>query len=225
MKRLRVKKRDGIIAAVTLLVAGGFAVGVKAIINAQPRLSYSEKGVTIAWLPSTVTRWKSTIEADAKKYNIDANLVAVIMTLESGGYTKADSGEAVGLMQITPATGGDIATKFAKDNISDYDLTNPTTSIEFGIAYLAYLRDEFCDDSTGPDWACVELVAAGYNGGPGAANRVYKGEGLIDTETVVYARDAFNMFREGKATKSPTYERWLERGGHDLVDKAKAENN
>lgn len=225
MKIVKVKKRDIIVAVITLVVVGGLGMGMKAIFDMRPRLPYNEKGVTIAWLPATVTRWKSTIEADAKKYNIDPNLIAVIMTLESGGYTKADSGEAVGLMQITPGTGGDIAMKFAKDSVSDYDLTNPKTSIEFGTAYLAYLRDEFCDDTTGPDWACVELVAAGYNGGPGAANKVFTGKGLTDTETVVYARDAFNMFREGKATKSPTYERWLERGGQDLVDKAKAEKN
>jgi len=218
------KKRDIIVALVTLIVAGGVTMGVKMIVDAQPRLPYSEKGITIKWLPSTVTRWRSTIDTDAKKYNIDPNLVAVIMTLESGGYSKADSGEAVGLMQITPLTAGDIAAKHLKETPASYDLTNPKTSIEFGTAYLSYLRDTFCDHATGPDWACVELIAAGYNGGPTAANKVYKGEGLTDTQTVVYARDAFNMYREGAASKGVTYERWLERGGQDLIDKAKAEN-
>lgn len=223
MKRLRVKKRDIIVAAVTLVMAGGLGMGVKAILDAQPRLPYNDRGITIKWLPTTVTRWRSTIDANAKKYNVDANLVAVIMTLESGGYSRADSGQAVGLMQITPATASDIATKHLKDSTTNYDLTDPKTSIEFGVAYLAYLRDTFCDHTTGPDWACVELIAAGYNGGPGAANRVYKGEGLTDTETVVYARDAFNMYREGAANKGVTYERWLARGGQDLIDKAKVE--
>ena len=215
--------RDVIVAVVTIVVIGGLAMGVKAIMDAQPRLPYSDKGTTISWLPSTVTRWRSTIESNAERYNVDANLVAVIMTLESGGYSKADSGEAVGVMQVTPATGGDIAAKHLKTPVTKYDLKDAKTNIEFGVAYLAYLRDEFCDHTTGPDWACVELIAAGYNGGPGAANRVYKGEGLTDTETVVYARDAFNMFREGQSSKSPTYERWLERGGQTLVDAAKDE--
>ena len=223
MRRIHVEKRDGIVALIVLLLAGGIAMGAKAIVHTQSRLPYSEKGVTIKWLPSTVTHWRSTIEVDAKKYDIDANLIAVIMTLESGGYTEADSGEAVGLMQITPATGGDIATKHLKKPVETYELKDAKISIEFGAAYLAYLRDTFCDHTTGPDWACVELIAAGYNGGPGAANRVYKGEGLTDTETVVYARDAFNMYREGGASKSPTYDRWLERGGQTLVDAAKSE--
>jgi soluble lytic murein transglycosylase-like protein len=126
-------------------------------------------------------------------------------------------------MQITPVTATDIAAKHLKVPTTKYDLKDAKTSIEFGAAYLAYLRDTFCDHTTGPDWACVELIATGYNGGPGAANRVYKGEGLTDTETVVYARDAFNMYREGGVSKGVTYERWLERGGQTLVDKAKTE--
>lgn len=223
MRGIRIQKRDGIVALIVLVLAGGIAMGVKTIVNARPRLPYRSAGITVSWLPSTVTRWRSTIDEEAKKYNIDANVVAIIMTLESGGYTKADSGEAVGLMQITPVTGGEIAKKHLQKPLDTYNLKDAKTSIEFGAAYLAYLRDTFCDHTTGPDWACVELVAAGYNGGPTAANSVYKGEGLTDTQTVVYARDAFNMYREGGASKSPTYERWLERGGQTLVNAAKSE--
>jgi soluble lytic murein transglycosylase-like protein len=101
-------------------------------------------------------------------------------------------------------------------------LNDPNTNIEFGTAYLAKLRDAFGEWRQGPKWdSTVELVAAGYNGGPGAANRVYKGEGLTDTQTVVYSRDAFNMWRERYTHDSPTYDRWLERGGQTLIDAAK----
>ena len=191
--------------------------------NTMPRLPYKQQGVTIPWLPPTIKHWQVQINEIAKSYNIDANLVAVIMTLESGGYTKADSWQAQGLMQITPLTAREIANKHLKQPAATYDIWKPETNIEFGVAYLAYLRGEFCDHTTGPDWACVELIAAGYNGGPGAANSVYTGEGLDDTQTVIYARDAFNMYREGAAVKSPTYSRWLERGGQDLINKAKKE--
>ena len=223
MKRLRVGKRDVIVAAAAVLIVGGIAMGAKLIVDTHSRLPYSDKGITISWLSPTVDRWRSTIEVDAKRYNIDPNLIAVIMTLESGGYSKADSGQARGLMQITPATAKEIATKHLQKPVTTYDIWDPPTNIEFGVAYLAYLRGEFCDTKTGPDWVCVELIAAGYNGGPGAANSVYKQEGLTDTQTLIYSRDAFNMYREGGASKSPTYERWLERGGQTLVDKAKAE--
>lgn len=177
--------------------------------------------ITTSWLPDTVLHWRSTIEADAKRYNIDPNLVAIIMTMESGGYAAADSGQAQGLMQIAPATGKDIATRYVKDPPRLYDLKDPMTSIEFGTAYLAKLRDIYGTAKQGPSWdSTVELIAAAYNGGFGAANSLEKGEGLTDTQTVVYSRDAFNMWRERYAAKSPTFDRWKERGGADLINKA-----
>src|SRR6185437_8643165 len=105
----------------------------------------------------------------AKRYNIDANFIAIIMTMESGGYSKADSGEAQGLMQITPATAHDIATRYLKKPVSTYNLLDPQTSIEFGAAYLAELRGIYGEVDQGPSWMyTVELVAAAYNGGFGA---------------------------------------------------------
>lgn len=187
-------------------------------------LPYVSTGITITWLPQTVTRFHGDIDTQAKRYNIDPNFVAIIMTLESGGFTKADSGQATGLMQITPYTATDIATKYLLQPAKKYDLKDPHTSIEFGVAYLAHLRNTFCDYKDGPSWnACAELIAAGYNGGPGAANSVFKNEGLSDVETATYSRNAFAMWRERHAKSSPTYDRWLDAGGSSLVEKAKKE--
>lgn len=192
--------------------------------NTQTPLPYQDAGITATWLPPTVTHWKTLINETAKKYNIDANVVAIVMTMESGGDPKAASGAgAQGLMQVTHLTADDIAKKYLKEPRDGiYDLFDPATSIEFGTAYLAYLRDVFGEPQQSPSWNyTVELIAAGYNGGPGAANSVYKGEGLTDTQTVVYSRDAFNMWRERHATDSPTFDRWKERGGQILLDNAK----
>lgn len=187
-------------------------------------LPYESSGITTEWVSQTVRRFHTDIQTQAERYNIDPNFVAIIMTLESGGYTKADSGQATGLMQVTPYTAGDIATKFLLQPTDKYNLKDPRTNIEFGVAYLAHLRDVFCDYKDGPTWdSCVELVAAGYNGGPGAANQLYKGEGLTDMQTVIYSRNAFNMWRERNAKTSPTYDRWLQAGGQSLVDAAKKE--
>jgi soluble lytic murein transglycosylase-like protein len=229
MARFRIKKlrqyrkqlygfAGGII--VSALIVGGYIM----IMHSQVAMPYQNQGVTIAWLPSTATRFKSEIDMQAKRYNIDANFIAIIMTLESGGYTQANSGQAEGLMQITPTTAGDIAKKYLKTPTTKYNLTDADTSIEFGAAYLAHLRDVFCDYSDGPSWnACAELIAAGYNGGPGAANQLYLGNGLADVQTATYSRNAINMWREKAAKTSPTYDRWLEAGGQSLVDKAQAE--
>jgi soluble lytic murein transglycosylase-like protein len=198
---------------------------IRLIDNAQVPLRPASAHITISWLPSTVRRWETPIDQMAKKYNIDPNFIAIIMTMESGGYSKAQSNaNAVGLMQITPLTAQDISTKFLKTPVTRYNLFDPTTSIEFGTAYLAYLRDQFGTAHQGPDWnATVELVAAGYNGGPGAANSLEQGKGLLDPQTVIYSRDAFNMWRERHASDSPTFDRWKERGGSNLLNLALTE--
>lgn len=190
--------------------------------NTQVPLPYQQAGITAAWLPPTVTHWRPLINQMAQKYNIDANVVAIVMTMESGGDPKALSEDnAQGLMQVTPLTAGDIAKKYLKEPRKAYDLADPATNIEFGAAYLAYLRDTFGEPQQSPSWDyTVELVAAGYNGGPGAAGNVYRGNGLTDTQTVVYSRDAFNMWRERHAPDSPTFDRWKERGGQELLDNA-----
>lgn len=193
--------------------------------NQQVPVRYQSRGITAKWIPGTVRRWDGTINEMGKKYNVDPNLIAIIMTMESGGYSKAESeAGAKGLMQVTGPTGQDIAAKFLKEPRKEYDLMDPRTNIEFGTAYLAHLRDEFGAAKQGPGYtATVELVAAGYNGGPGTANALEQGKGLRDTQPVIYSRDAFNMWRERDAEKSPTFDRWVERGGSRLLDAAKAE--
>lgn len=215
--------RDCALLVIGVLVTLGGMAMAHYIHNKQTPIPYQSKGITAHWIPDSVRQWESIINEMGKKYNIDPNLVAIIITLESGGYAKAESeAGAKGLMQITKPTGGDIAAKFVKEPRKDYDLLDPRTNIEFGTAYLAYLRKEFGTAKQGPDWiATVELVAAGYNGGPGTANALEKGEGLRDTQPVIYSRDAFNMWRERNAPQSPTFERWVERGGSHLLEAAK----
>ncbi len=188
-------------------------------------LAYQASGITIAWLPDTVRRWDASINEFGKKYNIDPNLLAIIITMESGGYPQARSeAGAQGLMQIMPGTAQDIAAKFLKQPRATYDIYDPGTNIEFGAAYLAYLRDTFGGASQDPSGnSVVELVAAGYNGGPGAARNLEKGNGLRSMQTVAYSRDAYNMWRERHAAHSPTFERWAERGGSHLIDRAKSQ--
>jgi hypothetical protein len=215
----RYSKRDYL-----MLLTGGLIilliVGVLVLVKSlQTPLAPESKTVSAKWLPSTVTHWHGSVEEMASKYDIDPNFIAIIMTMESGGNPKAKSESgAVGLMQITPPTAKDIAAKYLKKPVSKYNLQDPKTSIEFGAAYLAKLRDTFGEVSQGPNWnETAELVAAGYNGGPVASNHLQQGLGLHDTQTIVYSRDAFNMWRERNAKSSPTFDRWKERGGSILI--------
>ncbi len=224
------KKRNGINALspnVLIIIGTVIVLIVLAMIYTSEKsnkpLGKKENSITIPWIPTTVKRWEKPIVDMSKKYDIDPNLVAIIMTIESGGYTKALSeADAKGLMQITPPTAQDISQKFLKKSTKKYKLDDPFTNIEFGTAYLAYLRDEFGTEQQGPSWDyTAELVAAGYNGGPGAANKLEQGKGLTDTQTVVYSRDVLNMWRERNADTSPTFDRWKERGGDELLEQAK----
>lgn len=191
--------------------------------DSTPALKYAG-GMDITWLPESVRRFETNINTMAKRYDIDANLVALIMTFESGGYTRADSGFARGLMQVTPYTGRDIAKKFLQTPRETFDLFDPDTSIEFGAAYLSYLRNEFCPDDTKLRGAnCAEIIAAGYNGGPGAASSLLSGKGLPAEETAIYSRNVYSAYREKSANKSPTYQRWYAAGGQRLIDSALAE--
>jgi soluble lytic murein transglycosylase-like protein len=224
LRRRLPSRRDWLMLSVGAMVALAGIEIISFIHNARVPLKPEASGITSPWIPATVKRWQNPINERAKKYSVDPNLIAIIMTLESGGYSKANSGEAQGLMQITPPTAKDIAAKFLKKPTTTYSLWNPRTNIEFGTAYLAYLRDQFGTADQGPAWnSTVELIAAGYNGGPGAANSLEQGKGLHDSQTIIYSRDAFNMWRERHASSSPTFDRWKERGGSTLLDLAKAE--
>lgn len=211
---------------ISRLVIGGILLiliigGINMMQRQDYALDYKISGVTIDWLPAGVLKRTEEINSQAARYNIAADFVAIIMTLESGGYVKADSGVARGLMQVTPYTAKDISSKHLIEPTTSYDLFDPRTSIEFGVSYLSYLRNTFCG-KTGelPETKCIEMVAAGYNGGPGAANIVFKDEPLQEDETIIYSRNAVKMWQERQAKTSPTYQAWLKAGGQSLVDKA-----
>jgi len=214
-----------------MAVAGAALValawGIVAMESAPKPLAVNKNSrVSIPWLPETVTHWQDPINEMAQKYDIDPDLLAIITTMESGGFSKAVSPAigAQGLMQIAPPTAGDIARKYLHEPVTSYDMFDPRTNIEFGAAYLSMLRDEFGEPDQAPSWDyTVELIAASYNGGPGNGGKFYRGEGLSSEETVAYARDALNMWRERDSQTSPTFERWAERGGQRLIDRAKEE--
>lgn len=205
-------------ALLALLIYGVIAMTTQA----QTVIPYQEAGMTAAWIPDSVKQWDKPINKMARRYDIDANLVAIIMTMESGGNPKAKSEVgATGLMQIMPATAADIAKRHLQTPVTTYNIEDPATNIEFGVAYLAWLRDEFGTTQHAPDYTrTVELIAAGYNGGAGTANALEQGEGLRDPQPVIYSRDAFNMWRERVSKTSPTFDRWKERGGQSLLEAA-----
>lgn len=221
--RFQPSRRDLLAAAVgagVTLIVFGIAWMTKEELPPPTQLPYTSN-LSIPWLPDTVKHWSEPINSMGKKYNLDPNLIAIIMTIESGGFSGAASeASAQGLMQVTPGSAANITANYIKPPLTSYDLADPRTNIEIGTAFLAHLRNEFNEPSN--DYT-VELVAAGYNGGAGSAGQLWRGEGQPSGENVSYSRDVVNMWRERHNPTSPTFQRWYDRGGFRLIDRAKAE--
>lgn len=239
-RKLKISGREALLAAAAFSAGILLALGGSHIYNQlqltknasasplKPGSGDAGSRLSITWLPDTVKRWKPQIEKYANQYSVDPDLLAIMMTLESGGDPRADSGEAKGLMQITDVTAGDINNRLigGAGKKQTYDLKNPDTSIEFAAVYVRHLIDEYGNLNQGPTWdETVTLVAAAYNGGYAAANlyRDEKWQGLekYERQTIVYTRYARTMWQERHDPLSFAYRHWFDTGnGKALVANA-----
>jgi hypothetical protein len=94
--------------------------------------------------------YSQLITTAAKKYSLDAQLLARVVQAESNFNPRAISMKnAQGLMQLMPQTSSDLAVRNPFD---------PAQSIDAGARYLRQLLDKFSGN--------VELALAAYNAGP-----------------------------------------------------------
>jgi soluble lytic murein transglycosylase len=97
----------------------------------------------------------------SKKHTVPAAMIMAVMREESLFKTQSVSkAKAVGLMQIMPQTGQEIATQLGVTWSGAQDLKDPKINIQFGTYYLSRLYKQF------GNW---ELALMAYNAGP---NRV-----------------------------------------------------
>ncbi|MGH9936989.1 MAG: transglycosylase SLT domain-containing protein [Blastocatellia bacterium] len=140
-----------------------------AALNALKR-SYPDYG---QMLPEEATRevwevfyplkWWSNIKEEAKRHNIDPYLIAGLIRQETVFTPNARSrANALGLMQLLPYVGRDVARKNGNGAITANDLFNPVLNIQLGTAYVKELMGGFDR---------FEYVAAAYNGGPTRVRR------------------------------------------------------
>ncbi|MCC6523985.1 MAG: transglycosylase SLT domain-containing protein [Polyangiaceae bacterium] len=174
--------------------------------------------VAVDWLPASVTHWRADIETAAAVHGLPADLVAIVVLVESGGDPAARSSSgARGLMQILPPTGRHIAGVRALADHADRRLVEPRYNLDLGAWYLARQRTDFVAADADKT---VELVAAAYNGGPGRLARHLRGEGTLSAETERYIGWVGGMWRERRAPRSVTYAAWWDAGGSRLVTRA-----
>lgn len=106
----------------------------------------------------------ATIRRAAARNNLDPSWIAAEIRAESIFDPRARSpADARGLMQVLPSTGATLARRLGVSLPSAESLYDADTNITLGTAYLRQLMDRF----NGKPYQ----VIAGYNAGPGAANR------------------------------------------------------
>jgi soluble lytic murein transglycosylase len=99
------------------------------------------------------------IVAESDRHEFDWRLVIAVIQVESGGYNFAKSRVgALGLMQIMPKTGLELATRLDVPWHGPDSLLDPVVNVKLGVAYLRELSDRY-DGS----W---QAALAAYNWGP-----------------------------------------------------------
>jgi soluble lytic murein transglycosylase len=126
------------------------------------------------------------------RYGLDPALVLAIIETESSFRNGARSERnALGLMQILPTTGEDVARRIDIEWEGEASLYLPVVNIRVGTYYFNQLVERF--DS-------VELALAAYNRGPTAVNRII-GRGRTPSRT--YSGKVLSNYRAIKPFFSP----------------------
>lgn len=104
----------------------------------------------------------------AESQGVELPLLLAVASAESAGRPDARShADAVGLMQLTAGTAGDMARALGEPRP---DLTDPATSLRLGALYLRRQLDRYA-----PDPSARDLALAAYNAGPGNVDRWLEG--------------------------------------------------
>ncbi|MCY3810041.1 MAG: transglycosylase SLT domain-containing protein [Gemmatimonadetes bacterium] len=108
--------------------------------------------------------YRALIEARAHEAGVDPYLVAGLIRQESAFEPAIASGAgAVGLMQIMPATGRNLAAGAGISGFHTADLETPEVNVRLGTDFLATLLDRYDGH--------LPLALSAYNAGPTRANR------------------------------------------------------
>lgn len=108
--------------------------------------------------------YRAIVEREAQALGIDPLLLAGLIRQESAFVHDIQSGAgAVGLMQVMPATGRELARRLGFADFTPASLENPDVNIHLGARFLRDLLDRFDHD--------LPLALSAYNAGPTRARR------------------------------------------------------
>lgn len=149
-----------------------------------------------------VQHWAPQISKWSTEYDVNPNLIATLMQIESCGYPGAESVVgAQGLFQVMPMN-------FSADTTN---MTDPETNAEAGITVI---RDclRYADGDVGLAMAC-------YNGGPSLISRDRFSWPEESQKYYIWGTGIYNDAVRGM-DKSDTLNNWLQSGGVYLCRKA-----
>ncbi len=149
-----------------------------------------------------VHHWAPKIVRWAQQYDLDPNLVATVMQIESCGDPQATStAGARGLFQVMPF-------HFAPGE----DPYQPGVNARRGLGYLRRALRKAKGD--------VALALAMYNGGPGVLALPPTRWPAETQRYVAWGTGIYADAQKGRA-ESPTLQRWLAAGGRSLCRRAR----
>jgi len=109
-------------------------------------------------------RLARVIVEEARARDLAPDLVMAVIEVESAGYHLAESHVgALGLMQLLPPTGKEMAERIGIEWKGPDTLFDPIINVRLGTAYLRELADKYGGD--------VNTALAAYNWGPGRIDR------------------------------------------------------
>lgn len=161
----------------------------------------SSMGVIAPLFTPEVQYWQTDIQRWSQEFDLDPNLIATVMQIESCGHPRAiSSAGAMGLFQVMPF-------HFAPEE----DAYNPNTNAYRGMAYLKQALAARSNE--------VRFGLAGYNAGISGAS---KPESNWPAETIRYVYWGSGIYADAQAGRSSSdrLNEWLGRGGASLCNQA-----
>ena len=144
----------------------------------QAQLRIQPSSENPADIAARIDKWQEFIDRASEIHGVDKNLIAAVITQESGGNPRAVSAKgAKGLMQLMDTTAADMGV------VAPF---SPWANITGGTKYLRLLLDKFNGNE--------RLALASYNAGPAAVERY----GAIPPyrETQDYVASVLNLRRQ-----------------------------
>jgi soluble lytic murein transglycosylase len=150
-------------------------------------LSYRERtGLT----EDEIAKLARTIVAEARRCDLDPALVLAVMHVESryDAFIVSHK-DAIGLMQIVPPTGEELAADLGIRWEGPHTLFDPFVNVRIGVTYLRQLRDRYGD---------MQTALAAYNWGPGRIDRRLRRGAALPT---IYAQLVLDAYGDGETAR------------------------